>query len=180
DLRVALSEQEPHESIPALSRGQVDIAIVQDWADDELTVPDNLSRRHLTEDTLDLAVPADHRLAGQSGVALADLLDEDWIGWSATQICHDWLIHTLRITGTQPRIVHTASEHSTQLAFVAARLGVALIPRLGREPVTASVRFVPVTGLPVRRIHALWRTSASARPAISAAVDVLRRHGDGR
>src|ERR1039458_2303455 len=32
DLSVSLSEQEPHEAIPALSRGHLDVAVVQDWA----------------------------------------------------------------------------------------------------------------------------------------------------
>ena len=175
DLSVSLAEQEPHESIPALSRGQLDIAIVQDWEGDELTVPDTLSRHHLTDDTFDLAVPADHPLAGRDSVALTDLLDEDWIGWSAPQICHGWLVRTLRTIGAQPRIAHTASEHATQLALVAAGLGVALIPRLGREPTPSSVSFVPVTEPPVRHIFALWRTSTSTRPAIAAALDTLHQ-----
>jgi DNA-binding transcriptional LysR family regulator len=45
DLSASLSEQEPHEAIPALTRGHLDVAIVQDWADDALTVPEGLSRR---------------------------------------------------------------------------------------------------------------------------------------
>lgn len=179
DLSMSLVEQEPHEAIPALRRGQLDIVIVQDWVDDELAEPDELSRCDLIDDTFDLAVPVGHPLAGRTSVALTELVDEDWIGWTATEICHDWLISTLRNAGARPRIVHTASEHATQLALVAAGLGVALIPRLGRDPAPPSVAFVPVTEAPVRRIFALWRTSTTARPALRAMLDALTRGETG-
>jgi DNA-binding transcriptional LysR family regulator len=71
--------------------------------------------------------------------------------------------------------VHAASEHSTQLALVAAGLGAAVIPRLGREPAPTAVRFVPLDPAPARSIFALWRASATARPAIRATLDALGR-----
>jgi DNA-binding transcriptional LysR family regulator len=175
DLSVLLSEQEPHEAIPALSRGDLDIAVVQEWPDTAMAIPGSLVRRDLLEDSLDVALPAGHSLASRDSVAIRELADDDWISWSPGQICHDWLVHTLRAHGAQPRILHTASEHSTQLALVGAGLGAAVIPRLGREPAPASVRFVPIAPSPVRRIYALWRASAALRPAISATLDALQR-----
>ncbi len=175
DLSVSTVEREPHEAIPALSRGDLDLAVVQDWAEDPLTVPAGLSRQDLLDDPFDVALPADHPHAGRAAVAIAELADEDWISWSTGQICHDWLVRTLTAQGTRPHVRHTASEHSTQLAFVAAGLGAALIPRLGREPGPPSVRFVPIDPAPTRRVFVLWRTSAAARPAIGATVDALRR-----
>jgi DNA-binding transcriptional LysR family regulator len=149
--------------------------VVQDWAGDVLAVPAGLSRLHLLDDPFDVALLIDHPLAARESIAIAELAAEDWISWSTGQICHDWLIRTLRTDGTEPRILHTASEHSTQLALVAAGLGTALIPRLGREPAPPSIRFVPLDPLPTRRIFALWRASSAARPAISATIDALRR-----
>jgi DNA-binding transcriptional LysR family regulator len=175
DLLVSLSELEPHESIPALTRGDLDLAVVQDWADDVLAVPDGLSRLDLLDDRFDLALPADHPLAGRASVAVKEFAGDHWISWSRGQICHDWLVRTLRKDGAEPRVAHTASEHSTQVALAAAGLGVAVIPRLGREPAPTSVRFVPIEPPPIRRIFALWRSSAAARPAIGAALDALRR-----
>jgi DNA-binding transcriptional LysR family regulator len=175
DMSVSLSEEEPHEAIPALSRGDLDIAVVQEWPDAALAIPGSLARRDLLEDSLDVALPAGHSLAGQASVAINELADDGWISWSTGQICHDWLMRTLRAHGAQPRILHTASEHSTQLALVAAGLGAAVIPRLGREPAPASVRFVPIDPSPVRRIYALWRASTAPRPAISATLDALQR-----
>jgi DNA-binding transcriptional LysR family regulator len=175
DLSASLSEQEPHEAIPALSHGDVDIAVVQEWPDTALAISGSLARRDRMEDSFDVALPAGHLLADRDSVAIKELADDDWISWSPGQICRDWLVHTLRAHDAQPRILHTASEHPTQLALVAAGLGAALIPRLGREPAPASVRFVAIDPSPVRRIYALWRASTAVRPAISAALDALQR-----
>ncbi|MFG1793445.1 LysR family transcriptional regulator [Nocardia sp. NPDC049149] len=174
DLTVSLSEQEPHEAIPALTRGRLDIAIVQDWHDNRLRLPDTLSRQQLTHDTFDVAMAAHHPLAARDTVTVDDLRDEAWITWPPDQICHDWLTATLG--PTHLRIAHTASEHSTQLALVATDLGIALIPRLGRDPAPPTVRFVPLTPSPTRDIYALWRTAAASHPAITATVDALVRH----
>jgi DNA-binding transcriptional LysR family regulator len=172
--RCSLSEQEPHQAVPALNHGDLDIAVVQEWADDTLAVPGGLSRLDLMEDSFEAALPAGHPLADREAITLPELAAEDWISWGTGQICHDWLIRVLRTDGTEPRILYTASEHSTQLALVAAGLGIALIPRLGRELTPPSVRFVPLDPPPVRRIFALWRTRAAARPAIQAVLNTLR------
>lgn len=174
DLTVRLSEAEPDIAITALRRGDIDVAVVQDWAEAPLPIPPDLSRTPLLDDVLDVALPADHHLANRESVDLADLVDENWISWTAGQICHDWLTHTLRAKGIGPRITHTASEHSTQLALVAAGLGAAIIPRLGREPTADMVRFVPLTPTPIREVSTLWRSSTTTRPAIRATLQALR------
>ncbi|HEY7486135.1 MAG TPA: LysR substrate-binding domain-containing protein [Streptosporangiaceae bacterium] len=176
DLSVSLTEREPHEAVPALSRGDLDIAVVQDWADDALSLPDGLARQHLLDDTFDVALPAEHPLADRTSLNIDELAADDWISWSTDEICHHWLIRTVNAGGSPPRIAHTASEHSTQLALVAAGLGAAVIPRLGREPAPPSARFVAIDPPPIRRIFALWRDSTTARPAIRATLATLQRH----
>lgn len=175
DLSVSLAEREPHEAIPALSQGDLDVAVVQEWPGSPLAVPEGLARRNLLEDAFDVALPAGHPLAGQDSITITQLADEDWISWSTGQVCHDWLVRTLRAHGAQPRIRHTASEHSTQLALVAAGLGAAVIPQLGREPAPALIRFVPIDPPPVRCVYALWRASSGPRPVITATLDALEQ-----
>ncbi|MFL6140983.1 MAG: LysR family transcriptional regulator [Labedaea sp.] len=174
-LSVRLAEWEPTEAIPALSRGDVDVAVVQDWAEAPLTLPDGLSRKHLLDDNLDVALPADHPLAGRESVTLAELAGAEWITWTSGQICSDWLRETLAGQGFHPRLGHTASEHSTQLALVAAGIGVAIIPRLGREPAPDGVRLVAVRPCLRRRVSVLWRASAQRRPAVRAVVGALEK-----
>jgi len=173
-LRVELRETEPHEAVALVVRGDVDVAIVDDWFNAPLAVPDTLAREPLCDDVADIALPADHPLATRRTVGLDALQDQSWITWPAGSICHDWLLHTLRGSGSEPRVAHTAMEHATQLALVAAGLGAAVIPRLGRGPVPAGVCIVPVVPALTRRISAISRRDAAHRPAIRAAVEALR------
>lgn len=170
-LRLRSAEQEPDVAIPAVRHGDVDLAVIQDWPEAPLSLPDDVRRAGLLDDTFDVALPADHRLAGRHRVELAEVADAEWISWSVGQLCHGWLTGTV----APDRVRHTAAEHSTQLALVAAGLGIALIPRLGRDPVPPGVRLLPVSPTPVRRVHAVWRAGTTRAPALRAVLGALRR-----
>lgn len=171
-LELRLSERQPDESLPLVAAGHLDLAVVNDWADARLVLPDTLSYRVIAHDPVDLLVPADHPLAARPVVELTELADEPWITWPHGSICHDWLSRTLRRHGLAPQIRHTAAEHATQLALVAAGLGVAVVPRLGRgeRDGAVAVRLEPSFS---RTIAAVWRTIAGDRPAVVATVAAL-------
>jgi DNA-binding transcriptional LysR family regulator len=173
-LRVTLNEEEPGPALPRLARGDLDLVVVQDWFNSPLALPEGLAKASLFDDVADVALPRRHRLAGRSELTLDELLGERWITWPWGSICHDWLLHTLRSKGVEPAIVHTAAEHATQLALVAAGLGAAVIPRLGRGPVPGGVRMVPVRPALTRHVYSVWRADASRRTAIRAAVLALQ------
>jgi DNA-binding transcriptional LysR family regulator len=180
-LRVELIEADSSESVPALVQGAVDLVIAHDWSNAPLSAPDGVTRILLHEDRADIAVPASHPLArradnggGNDPVELGQLGPGPWICGTPGTSCHDWLTFTLRSAHHEPQIAHTASEYATQLALVAAGLGIAVMPRLGRGQVPAGVHMVAVRPALRRNIYALWRTTAARRPAISAAVAALR------
>ncbi|MFI1650106.1 LysR substrate-binding domain-containing protein [Streptomyces avidinii] len=185
ELRVRVREQEPEESMAAVVRGDLDLALAIDWHNKRMPVPAELTRTHLLDDTVDIAVPAGHRLADRtgsaaaSGISLAEFGEDDWISWNEGQFCHEWLVFTLRGTGIEPRIAHIAEEHHTQLAFVEAGLGVCVAPKLGRGPVPSGVRLLPVCDSVRRHVYAVWRADADRRPSIRAAVDSLRQAAAG-
>ena len=103
-------------------------------------------------------------------VDLDDIANEPWISYHTGSICHDWLLHTLRSRGHEPRIAHTAAEHATQLALVAAGLGAAVIPRLGCDSVPEGVKLVAANPTLHRHVYAVWRADATRRTVIRAAV----------
>jgi DNA-binding transcriptional LysR family regulator len=175
-LRVGLEEAEPHETVPRVARGDVDVAIVQSWSGHPLALPEDLSRAALLDDVADVALAEGHPLAARGTVDIEELAGEPWITWSRGWICNAWLLHTLRSCGVEPDIAHTAAEHHTQLALVAAGLGVAIIPRLGRDPAPGGVRFVEVRPGLARHVYAVWRADADRRPSIRAVIQALRRH----
>ena len=178
-LHVELTEADSSESIPALASGAADLVIAHDWSNAPLAAPDGLAKTLLLEDPADIAVPATHPLArqaaaGDGAVPLAELGAGPWICGTPGTSCHDWLTFTLRSARLEPRFAHTANEHATQLSLVAAGLGIAVMPRLGRGQVPAGVRMIAVRPALRRNIYALWRTTAARRPAIGAAVSALR------
>jgi DNA-binding transcriptional LysR family regulator len=93
-------------------------------------------------------------------------------------ICRQWLLRMYAGTGGLPVIAHTAMEFDSHLALVAAGLGIALVPRLGRSPLPDGTRAIPVVDpVPEREVIALWRRSQDRSPAIRALVDALDAAG---
>jgi DNA-binding transcriptional LysR family regulator len=176
-LALTFHEQEPHESIPKLVRRDVDLIVINDWENAPLALPEGLTKAPLFDDIADIALPPGHRYAGAKSVKLSQLAGEEWIAWPGGSICHDFLLHTLRKNGHEPRVTHTAGEYATQLALVAAGLGACILPRLGRGPVPAGVSVVPTEPALRRHVYAAWRTHATRKSAIRAAVEQLEIAG---
>ncbi|MEI5103426.1 LysR family transcriptional regulator [Streptomyces sp. PmtG] len=179
-LDARLSEVEPHLSVDLVAKGVVDLAVVHDWDIAPLPTPPGVDQVLLGEDLCrDLLVPEGHPLAGRDAVRRAELKGERWVSQPPGQICHDWLVRTMRAAGCEMDIVHQAEENPTLIALVAAGLGIAVMPRLGRGPLPPGVVPVRLDPLPVRRLYAVWRTDAARRPAIAEAVRVLREAWPG-
>lgn len=173
-LRVRLREEDPLQSVPLLLRGDLDMAVVQDWNNAPLPVPEGLHRGTICDDVVDVAVPADHPLAGRERVELKELAGDAWISSTPGSICCDWLTTTLRSIGAEPRIDHMAYEFATQLALVAAGLGNTILPRMGRCDVPEGVRLIELETPLIRRVYALWREETARRPALRATLEALR------
>ena len=62
--RVALADGEAEQTLPAVLAGDLDLAVVENWEGLPAPAPAGTTRARLGEDVIDLALPADHRLAG--------------------------------------------------------------------------------------------------------------------
>ena len=176
-LAITFHEQEPHESIPRLVRRDVDVIIINDWQNAPIALPEGLTKAPLFDDVADIALPPGHRLAKSRTIKLSDLSGEEWIAWPSGSICHDFLMHTLRKQGHEPKVAHTAGEYATQLALVAAGLGCCVLPRLGRGAVPAGVTVVQSEPALRRHLYAAWRTHSTRRTVIQATVEVFQAAG---
>lgn len=177
-LRVRSQELEPEVGVARVVRGDLDLAVVLDWYNKPLALPEGLVKAAILDDPADVALPAGHRLADRAEVDLAEFSDDEWITWGESEFCHEWLMYTLRTKGVEPRIGHRAAESHTQLALVAAGLGVCVMPLLGRDPVPPGVVMVPVRQRVRRHVFVVWRADADRRPSIRAAVKALRAAGE--
>ncbi|MFJ9522739.1 LysR substrate-binding domain-containing protein [Kitasatospora sp. NPDC101801] len=175
ELDVRLLEVDPYLAADLVARGEVDLALVQDWPTVPLPVQDGLSRLDLGVDPVDLLLPAGHPMAGLAVVPVGRLLGQRWISVPPGNICHDWLVRTLREVGEEPDVRYQVGEFETQIALIGAGLGIGLVPRLGRAALPPGVVARPVVPEPTRRVFVLWRTRSSRRPAITATLAALRR-----
>lgn len=175
DLRLTLDEREPWDTVDLVAAGQCDVGIVHRWGGVAFAVPEHVASTRVADDVADLIVPRSHPLARQSLVTPRDLVDVDWIATPEGTICRQWLHRMYDGTGRPPRIAHVSMEFESHLALVAAGLGVALIPRLGRAPLGPEVVAVEVADpVPNRLVDALHRRTMADSPAIHAVLEALR------
>jgi DNA-binding transcriptional LysR family regulator len=89
-------------------------------------------------------------------------------------ICSRLLLDAYASAGFTPRVaLETDSTYSAQ-SFVAAGLGVALVPQLGLNVVHPDVEIRPVTNPePVRRLHVAVREAVADLPAARSLIDCL-------
>lgn len=174
ELTLTLTEREPWDTIDLVATGQTDLGVVHSWGDVALAIPDHVASTSVAHDVADVIVPAGHRLAARRRVSPRDLVDEGWIATPEGTICRQWLTRMYHGTGQLPRIAHTAMEFDSHLALVRAGLGIALVPRLGRQPLGEGlVAVVAHDPEPTRDIVALHRRSMAGSPAVSAVLSAL-------
>ena len=174
ELTLALTEREPWDTIDLVAAGQTDLGVVHSWGDVALAIPEHLATTPLARDVADVIVPSDHRLATRARVSPHDLVDEGWIATPEGTICRQWLTRMYDGTGRLPRIAHTSMEFDSHLALVRAGLGIALVPRLGRQALGEGL--VAVTAhdpVPTRDIIAVHRRSMADSPAVGAVLEAL-------
>jgi DNA-binding transcriptional LysR family regulator len=120
-----------------------------------------------------LAVHPQHPLAARTSVRLSVLRDEPVVTLTRASRLRIVLETVCRQAGFAPRIVAETSDLNVMVQLVAEGIGVALMPRSGREDVTDVVA-VPVTHPTIeRRIILVWRPGATP-PAARAFITVAR------
>jgi DNA-binding transcriptional LysR family regulator len=121
--------------VTALGDGTIDLGFLRPPVNDP-----GLEVRVLRREPLIAALPESHPLADRPSVRLADLKAETFISYPSHRrsVVHDAVFAACRRAGFQPTEVQEVAETSTLVAFVAAGLGVALVP--------ASVQHLHITG----------------------------------
>jgi DNA-binding transcriptional LysR family regulator len=134
---------------------------------------DGLDSLTIEVEPLVLAAPADHRLAAEPVVSMADLRSEGFVLYSSRESAvNDAVLRSCERAGFAPRREHEAPGTAVLLALVAAGLGIALVP--------GSVRAVPLAGVVFRdvgdagstELALAWRRDDSS-PLVRSVVDAL-------
>ncbi|GGU03895.1 MULTISPECIES: LysR family transcriptional regulator [Streptomyces] len=136
---------------------------------------DGLRLVHLVDDPYRAVLPKGHPLADRRVLDLAELADEPWVGSERPGPCLDAVLEACAAAGFTPDIAVECEEYATAQGFVAAGLGISLIPLMGLGSRHPNVVVRRVRGPePVRSIHAAVRESSLALPAVRALLTALQ------
>jgi DNA-binding transcriptional LysR family regulator len=101
------------------------------------------------------------------------LADEPWIGVEGGLMVDDVLRSLATIAGVRPRIIQRVNDFRVVEELVAAGIGIALLPRYVHT--TRALVRKPLSGVRIaRRIEAVSRAGATARPAVAHVIDILK------
>jgi DNA-binding transcriptional LysR family regulator len=178
-VELTLEPAEPPEALERLRAGECDIAMTIDapfMAPDD----DGIERTHLLDDPMYVVLPREHPLAAKPRIRLAELSADPWIGGSSGG-CPDTLIllRACNAAGFEPKIVFDSDDYLAIQGFVAAGMGVSLIPDLALLAVRDDVVIRSVGGRPPERhIAAATMREGYRSPAVDAMVSVLCEVGE--
>jgi DNA-binding transcriptional LysR family regulator len=172
-LEVRVEELEPHESLPALRLGELDVALAHEYDSIPRRPDPSFVEHRLMDDPLRIALPAGHPLAKSATVAMEDLARERWIAGRPGTHCGIVVTTASRAAGFEPEIAAHASEFATMLALVAAGLGVAVVPGLATTSRHEGVALLEPRPALERRIYAAVRPGSGRRAAVAAVLAAL-------
>jgi len=157
NVKLRLRELGTRAQLEAVEAGAIDVGIVGGpvWNP-------ALAGRRIAAESLLVALPAEHRLAGAQTVRLADLREDGFVTYPADRgaglyeetlrLCHE--------AGFAPAIVQEANEIYTICGMVAAGLGVALVPSSVGAITPGGIVYRPTDPAAELERWAVWRDHA--------------------
>jgi DNA-binding transcriptional LysR family regulator len=174
---VDLSLEETHTTrlLERLAAGALDAVFVRAGAAD----PEGVQLHPLVIEPMGVVLPVGHRLARAKSVRLSALREETFLLFprSAGVSLFDEIVGQCRRAGFEPTVEHAVQE-APQLTsisnFVAAGLGISVLPRSLARLRVPGVRFLPVAGdVPVARLTLALRPDESSPTAHNFVATVL-------
>jgi DNA-binding transcriptional LysR family regulator len=167
--------------LPRLRERELDLAVVftapgsGDLGPDLVAVP-------LFEDPYRVLLPQRHRLARlEQDPALRDLRDEDWVGGAGGSTWFRVVRDACRAAGFEPRVGVVSDDHVAVQAFVAAGLGVAVVPGLAASLRVRGVTVRDVRGAaPLRQLAVAMPAGDFRSGAATRMTELLRQATRGR
>jgi len=124
-----------------------------------------------------VVLPDGHPLAGYGEIPLARLRDEQWVDNDFSRgPCRQAVLDACAAAGFAPAFHIETHDYPSAIAFVAAGVGITVLPRLGTTVLPAGVRVVPIVDpVPRRRVMLRAKDSLRDHPAVRRATELLRQ-----
>lgn len=119
-VELGMVEAEPEEANALLRSGDIDLALVYDYAVVPGTLGAELETEHLIDDVYDAVLPKEHALAAKPRLTMTDLGTEPWVGPTDRSGCRLIVDRACQEAGYDARIAFEADETMAAQALVAA------------------------------------------------------------
>ena len=170
-VEIALEEHQSIELIEALREGRVDAAFVRP----PVNTGQGLTMDLLVAEEMVVALPGTHELANRPALDLRDLSNETFILYprSVRPGLADAVIAACEQVGFTPRVEQFAPQLSSTVNWVAAGLGVSIVPKSMQHLQAHAVSYLPLLGHPLQAFlgiaHRTDETSAVVLKFVEAA-----------
>jgi DNA-binding transcriptional LysR family regulator len=172
-VELTLAEGEPEAIVTRLRAGELDLALLFEFAGEALPAHE-LMRTDLLEDPMYLALPHAHPLAAKERLRLQDLAGEAWVQTSSASPCARHVVRSCHAAGFEPNVAFESDDYQTVQGLVAAGVGVALIPELALSVVREDIAIRTLSPTPpVRQVVAAAPAGARLVPAAPAMLGIL-------
>jgi len=171
-LSIALVEQTTVRLLDSLANHTLDIAFLRP----ALGETDGLMTHRLPDEALWIALPAQHRLAGQGALELLDLAGEPFILYPRAngRLLYDSIIAACRNAGFSPRIAQEAPQMASTVNLVAAGMGIALVPESMCQLHAQGVTYARILGDgPKAQLVVAHRREGPVPPAVRNFMSVI-------
>jgi DNA-binding transcriptional LysR family regulator len=143
-VRLRVVEMTTKDQLEQLQGRSLDIGLLRTPLPQEASM---IQTRLHQYDTLMVALPIHHPLAGSKRIALRQLAQESFVAFSREKVpaSHAQLISLCATAGFHPRIEQECAQIASVICLVAAGLSVALIPTNLASLIHPKVRYVPIS-----------------------------------
>ncbi|MGI8413820.1 MAG: LysR family transcriptional regulator [Solirubrobacteraceae bacterium] len=182
ELHIIMSD--PDESVARMRAGELEMALSHDRLGapgdmagdaDAGGGPAGVELVHLFDDPMYVAMAAGHPLAEVDRLGLASFSAEPWM-LATTHTCPDsrLFLRACHAAGFEPRIAFQNDDYSAILGFVAAGVGVAMIPEMVTRGIRGDVVVRPLHPAPPPRPILAVLPDGYRSPAAAAMLAVLQ------
>lgn len=168
-IEVTLREAGTETLLGLVEKGELDLAIVSTEA-----LSASIEAAPFLEENYVLAVSAAHPLSQATHVALAQLDDESFILFPEGYSLREVTLSACRRAGFNPKVALDGGSMQSALQFVAAGLGVAIIPELALTNATGIHALDIADQTLVRSLGLVWKKDHYLSPAARALREFLR------
>lgn len=175
ELEIAMAD--PEASLPGLRSGRHDLILTHDAMLD--AAGSGVELVTLFQDPMYVVMPTAHRLTEASDLSLTDFASDPWM-LATTDSCPDarLFLRACHAAGFEPRIAFHNDDYSAILGFVAAGVGVALIPDMVARGAREDVIIRTLQPAPPSRPIGAVLPAGFRSPAATAMVAVLEEVGE--